>query len=68
MIPSEILTKFGESLEDLVFGRGISVIEWSGRIPAFVPPQAIKVNIEIKAGLPKDGDTRFIHIYREGEN
>ena len=46
--------------EEIVFGNGISLIEWSERIPAFVPANAIKVEIEIK----KDSE-RIIRIYRE---
>ena len=48
--------------EEIVFGNGISVIEWSERIPAFIPTGAFRVDIEIK------GDNeRFIRIYRENE-
>ena len=46
--------------EEIVFGKGVSVIEWSERIPAFVPPLAIRVEIEIK----KD-DKRSIRLYTE---
>ena len=46
--------------EEIVFGDGISVIEWSERIPAFIPPDAFKVDIEII----EDGKRR-IRFYRE---
>jgi len=46
--------------EDIFFGDGISIIEWSDKIPDFIPLQAIKVDIEIK-----EGDKRIIRIYRE---
>jgi len=45
--------------EEIVFGKGISVIEWSERIPDFIPALAIKVEIKII----KD-DNRLIRIYR----
>lgn len=48
--------------EDIVFGKGISVIEWSERIPGFIPPGALMIDIEIK----EDGK-RLIHIYRGNE-
>ena len=47
--------------EEIVFGNGISIIEWSERVIDFVPSAAIKVTIEIK----KDNE-RFIRIYRKG--
>ena len=44
--------------EEIVFGNGISLIEWCERIPAFIPDDALKVEIEIK------GDNeRLIRIY-----
>ena len=46
--------------DEIVFGKGISVIEWSERIPNFIPPGAFKVDIEIK-----QNQKRLIHIYRE---
>jgi len=36
--------------EEIVFGNGISVIEWSERIPAFIPPGAYRVDFEILEG------------------
>ena len=45
--------------EDIVFGDGISVIEWSERIPAFIPLTAFFVDIEIK-----ENDKRLIRINR----
>ena len=46
--------------EEIVFGNGVSLIEWSERIPAFVPPRAIKVEIEIKGD-----DKRSIRLCTE---
>ena len=43
--------------EEIIFGNGISIIEWSERIAGFIPSNAIKVTIEIK----KDNE-RLIHI------
>ena len=44
--------------EEIVFGNGISLIEWCERIPAFIPHDALKVEIEIK------GDNeRLIRVY-----
>ena len=48
--------------EDIIYGDGISVIEWSDRIPDFISPLAIKVDIEIN-----EGEKRFICIYRGKE-
>ena len=45
--------------EEIVFGTGISIIEWSERIPGFIPPSAIKVDIELS-----DDDKRIIRIYK----
>ena len=45
--------------EDIIFGAGISVIEWSERIPGFIPPEALRVEIE----LEQDGK-RLIRMYR----
>jgi len=33
--------------EEIVFGNGISIIEWSDRIPAFIPSRAYRVDFEI---------------------
>jgi len=49
--------------EEIVFGNGISVIEWSERIPDFIPSNSIKAIIEIK----KD-DERYIRICGEGNS
>jgi len=43
--------------EDIIFGSGISLIEWSDRIEGFIPAEAIQVTIEIV-----DGNTRCIRI------
>jgi tRNA threonylcarbamoyladenosine biosynthesis protein TsaE len=48
--------------EDIVFGSGISVIEWSERIPDFIDESAYKVDFEIL-----EENKRCIRIYR-GEN
>ena len=45
--------------EEIVFGKGISLIEWSERIPSFIPPEALKMDIKIV----KD-DKRLIRIYK----
>jgi len=44
--------------EEIVFGKGISLIEWSDRIEAFIPPDAFRVDIKIN----EDG-TRLIRVY-----
>ena len=46
--------------EEIVFGDGISIIEWSERIPGFIPNEAIRVDI----GIQED-QKRHIRIYRE---
>jgi tRNA threonylcarbamoyladenosine biosynthesis protein TsaE len=43
--------------EDLLCGGGVSVIEWSERIPRSLPPDAVVVELEIAGG-----ETRRIHI------
>ena len=47
--------------EEIVFGNGISVIEWSDIIPSFVPSGAIRADIEITGE-----NERLFRIYREG--
>ena len=44
--------------EEIIFGNGISVIEWSDRLPDLVPKEALKVDIEISGD-----DERKVHIY-----
>ena len=46
--------------EELVFGEGISIVEWSERISGFVTAEAIKVDFELTGD-----DERFIHIYKD---
>ena len=46
--------------EEIIFGKGISMIEWCERIPAFIPPGALMVDIQIH-----EGEKRLIHIYWE---
>jgi tRNA threonylcarbamoyladenosine biosynthesis protein TsaE len=43
--------------EDLLYGKGISVIEWSERLPHTVPQNALVVEIEISGA-----DKRIIRI------
>ena len=45
--------------EDIIFGKGISIIEWSERISDFIPPGTLKVDFEINT----DGK-RLICVYR----
>lgn len=33
--------------EEIVFGNGISIIEWSDNIPGFIPPEAFMVKFDI---------------------
>lgn len=47
--------------EDLIYGRGISVIEWSERLPHTIPADALVVEIEIIAG-----DKRMIRLTGPG--
>jgi tRNA threonylcarbamoyladenosine biosynthesis protein TsaE len=35
--------------EEFIYGKGISAVEWSDRIPSSIPPDAIFVDIEIGA-------------------
>ena len=48
--------------EEIVFSDGISLIEWSERIEDFIPPQALRVDIEIA-----DGGRRLIRMYTKGD-
>ncbi|GHT63123.1 tRNA (adenosine(37)-N6)-threonylcarbamoyltransferase complex ATPase subunit type 1 TsaE [Spirochaetia bacterium] len=36
--------------EEILYGSGISVIEWSERLPRSLPPEAITIDIEICGG------------------
>ena len=46
--------------EEIIFGDGISIIEWSERISAFIPCGALRVEFEVI------GDNeRQIRVYRE---
>ncbi|MDL2228919.1 tRNA (adenosine(37)-N6)-threonylcarbamoyltransferase complex ATPase subunit type 1 TsaE [Treponema sp. OttesenSCG-928-L16] len=36
--------------EELLYGEGISLIEWSERIPNSIPPEALTVEFEIQEG------------------
>jgi tRNA threonylcarbamoyladenosine biosynthesis protein TsaE len=42
---------------EMLFGKGVSVVEWSERVPRSIPPEAITVDIEIR-----DGDLRLFRI------
>ena len=47
--------------EEMIFGDGISLVEWSENINDFIPPEALRVDIEISA----NGDNkRLLRIYR----
>ena len=48
--------------EEIIFGNGISVIEWSERIPAFIPEGALMVEIQIL-----DDEKRHINISWENK-
>jgi tRNA threonylcarbamoyladenosine biosynthesis protein TsaE len=43
--------------EEFIYGQGISVVEWSDRIPSSIPPEAVFVDIE-----PGEGGERKIRI------
>ena len=45
--------------EEIIFGNGLSIIEWSERIPGFVPDEALRVDINIREDQKRD-----IRIYR----
>jgi tRNA threonylcarbamoyladenosine biosynthesis protein TsaE len=47
--------------EEIVFGNGISVIEWSERIPDFIPSGAYRIDLEILV----DGG-RSIKLIKQG--
>ena len=46
--------------EEIIFGDGISIIEWCERIPDFIQKDALRVDIQII-----DGEKRHFHIYLE---
>jgi tRNA threonylcarbamoyladenosine biosynthesis protein TsaE len=48
--------------EEIVFGEGISIIEWCERIPDFIRNGVLRVDIQIM-----DDERRQFHIYRENE-
>jgi tRNA threonylcarbamoyladenosine biosynthesis protein TsaE len=43
--------------EEIIYGEGISVVEWSERIPASLPKGALFIDMAIE-----EGGTRNIHI------
>ena len=43
--------------EEIVFGNGISIIEWCSHIPGFILPSAFRIDFEIL-----EGDKRVIRI------
>ena len=45
--------------EEIIFGSGISIIEWCNHIPGFVLPSAFRIDFEIM-----EGDKRAICIYK----
>jgi tRNA threonylcarbamoyladenosine biosynthesis protein TsaE len=45
--------------EEVIYGKGISVIEWSERVSDFIPPQALRIDFEITGE-----NSRSIHIYK----
>jgi tRNA threonylcarbamoyladenosine biosynthesis protein TsaE len=46
--------------EEMVFGDGISIIEWCERIPQFIREGALRVDIQIM-----DDEKRLFHVYLE---
>jgi tRNA threonylcarbamoyladenosine biosynthesis protein TsaE len=46
--------------EEMIFGDGISIIEWCERIPEFIGKGALRVDIQIM-----DDEKRHFHIYLE---
>lgn len=46
--------------EELIFGKGVSIVEWSERINDFIPREALRVDFE----LTGDNERR-IHVYRD---
>ena len=46
--------------EEIIYGEGISIIEWPERINAFIPDEALKVEFEIIGDVE-----RQIHVYRD---
>jgi tRNA threonylcarbamoyladenosine biosynthesis protein TsaE len=48
--------------EEIIFGDGISIIEWCERIPDFICNGVLRVDIQIM-----DDERRQFHVYRENE-
>jgi len=46
--------------EEMIFGDGISIIEWCERVPEFIKKGALRVDIQIM-----DDEKRHFHIYLE---
>ena len=46
--------------EEMVFGDGISIIEWCERVPEFIKKGALRVDIQIM-----DDEKRHFHVYLE---
>ena len=53
---------YGIGGEEIIYGNGISVIEWSENIENFIPDSAFRVNIKILSDCE-----RQINIYRGNE-
>jgi len=47
----------------MIFGDGISIIEWCERVPEFINKDAIKVDIQIM-----DDEKRRFHIYLDSQS
>jgi tRNA threonylcarbamoyladenosine biosynthesis protein TsaE len=50
--------------DEILYGEGVSVIEWSERIPGSIPPYAVSVELEI---LPDGGRKITITIPEAGD-
>ena len=50
-------------LDDCLYGGGVTVIEWAGRIGELLPENTVRITIE---RIPEEGDARRI-VIEEGE-
>jgi tRNA threonylcarbamoyladenosine biosynthesis protein TsaE len=50
--------------DEILYGKGVSVIEWSERIPGSIPPYAVTVELEI---LPEGGRKIGINVPEDGD-
>jgi tRNA threonylcarbamoyladenosine biosynthesis protein TsaE len=52
--------------DELLYGEGLSVIEWSERLPHSIPPEAVIVEMSLIDGELQSGEKRRVRITSPG--